>query len=96
MSGRANVLVCDAFVGNVLFKFVESLGLFKDSAGEDSKHKLGGGLIWGVNGIIRKLHGFSRAPHVAVKIQHVKQAVEADLVNAIKSELAAVAEETKI
>jgi len=96
MSGRANVLVCDAFVGNILFKFSESLGLFKDLAGEDSEHDLGGGLIWGVDGIVRKLHGASRAPHVAVKIQQVKQAVEAGLVNAIKSEVAAVLSEIKI
>ena len=89
-SGRANVIVCDAFVGNVLFKFVESTGLFKDSAGADEKHDLGGGLIWGVNGIVRKMHGHSRAPHVAVKINHVKQAVEVDLIGAIKSELAAI------
>ncbi len=89
-SERANVLVCDAFVGNILFKFIESIGLFKDSAGEDSKHDLGGGLIWGIDGIVRKLHGISRAPHVAVKINHVKQAVEADLIAATKSELAAV------
>ena len=90
LSGRANVIVCDAFVGNVLFKLVESIGLFKDSAGADEKHDLGGGLIWGVNGIVRKMHGHSRASHVAVKINHVKQAVEVDLIGAIKSELAAI------
>jgi len=96
MSGRANVLVCDAFVGNILFKFVESLGLFKDSAGRDEKRDLGGGLIWGVNGIVRKLHGSSRAPHVAVKINHVKQAVEVDLIGAIKSELTTIIKEIKL
>lgn len=96
MSGRANVLVCDAFVGNILFKFVESLGLFKDSAGRDEKRDLGGGLIWGVNGIVRKLHGASRAPHVAVKINHVKQAVEVDLIGAIKSELTTIIKEIKL
>lgn len=92
LSGRANVIVCDAFVGNVVFKFVESLGLFKDLAGKDKKQDLGGGLIWGVNGIVRKIHGASRAPHVAVKIHHVKLAVEADLIGAVKSELAAFAQ----
>ena len=96
MSGRANVIVCDAFVGNVVFKFVESLGLFEDSAGRDEKHDLGGGLIWGVNGIVRKIHGASRAPHVAVKINHVKLAVEADLIGAIKSELATFIKEVKL
>ena len=56
---------------------------------------MGGGLIWGVNGIVRKVHGASRAPHVAVKIHHVKQAVEQNLITAVKSELAAVLKEIK-
>jgi glycerol-3-phosphate acyltransferase PlsX len=88
MSERANVLVCDALVGNILFKFVESIGLFHDSAGEAATTDLGGGLIWGVKGIVRKVHGASRAPHVALKVGQVKLAVEADLINAVKSELA--------
>jgi len=89
MSERANVLVCDAFVGNVLFKFSESTGLFEDSAEREEKSDLGGGLVWGVNGVVRKVHGMSRGSHVAVKIQHTRLAVEADVVGAIKSELAA-------
>ncbi len=93
MSGKANVLVCDAFVGNVLFKFLESIGMFHDSAGREKDSDLGGGLIWGVNGIVRKLHGASRAPHVALKIGHAKLAVEADLISAIKSELTRIAQE---
>jgi glycerol-3-phosphate acyltransferase PlsX len=92
MSGGANVLVCDGFTGNVLFKFVESTGLFHDSAGKESDANLGGGLIWGASGIVRKLHGASRAPHVALKIGHVKLAVEADLISAIKTELTNVAQ----
>ena len=95
MSGCANVLVCDAFVGNVLFKFVESIGLFRDSAGEENGADLGGGIIWGVNGLIRKLHGASRAPHVALKIRHAGLAVEADLVGALKSGLASIAQGIK-
>jgi glycerol-3-phosphate acyltransferase PlsX len=96
MSGKANVLVCDGFVGNVLFKFLESVGMFHDLAGREKDSDLGGGLIWGVNGIVRKLHGASRAPHVALKISHVKLAVEADLVSAIKSELSRVATSVKV
>lgn len=95
LSERANVVVCDAFVGNVLFKLVESIGLFEDTAGADEKRDLGGGLIWGVNGIVRKIHGHSRASHVALKISHVKLAVEVDLIGAIKSELAAIMKRTK-
>ena len=96
LSGRANVIVCDAFAGNVLFKFAESLDLFHDSAGTDGKRDLGGGLIWGINGIIRKIHGASKAPHVATKINHVKLAVEADLIGAVKSELVALTNELKV
>jgi glycerol-3-phosphate acyltransferase PlsX len=96
MSGRANVIVCDAFVGNVVFKLIEKLGLFKDSPERDEKSILGGGLILGVNGIVRKIHGASRAPHVAVKIRHTKQAIEADLIGAIKSELATFIKESKV
>jgi glycerol-3-phosphate acyltransferase PlsX len=96
LSGRANVIVCDAFVGNVVFKFVEKLGLFKDSPERDDKSTLGGGLILGVNGIVRKIHGASRAPHVAVKVRHTKQAIEADLIGAIKSELATFITESKV
>ena len=95
MSGCANVLVCDAFVGNVLFKFVESIGLFHDSAGEENGADLGGGVIWGVNGLIRKLHGASRAPHVALKIRHAGLAVEADLVGALKSDLISIMQKIK-
>jgi len=91
MNGQANVLVCDAMVGNVLFKFVESVGLFHDSAGDNASTDLGGGLIWGARGIVRKLHGASRAAHVALKVGQVKLAVEADLINAVTSELASAA-----
>jgi glycerol-3-phosphate acyltransferase PlsX len=95
-SGRANVIVCDAFVGNVVFKLVEKLGLFKDSPDRDDKSILGGGLVLGVNGIVRKIHGASRAPHVALKIRHTKQAIEADLVGGIKSELSRTMKEVKL
>ena len=95
MKGKTNVIVCDGFVGNVLFKFLESIGMFHDLAGLEKDADLGGGLIWGVNGIVRKLHGASRAPHVALKIGHVNLAVEADLIGAIKSEITRVRQEVK-
>ncbi len=88
MSGRANVLVCDAFVGNILFKFAESIGLFKDEPGA-RRQNLGGGLILGVNGIVRKLHGASKAPHVAATVYQAKEAIKADFIGALKSELKA-------
>ena len=86
MRGRANVLVCDAFVGNILFKFVESIGLFKDRPGARGYNQ-GGGLILGVKGIVRKLHGASKAPHVAATIYQAKEAIKSDFIGALKSEL---------
>ncbi len=88
---KANVIVCDAFAGNVVFKLVESLGLFTDDAGATDDRDLGGGVIWGLNGLVRKIHGHSRAPHVAMKVSHVKQAVEMGLIDAVRAELAAIA-----
>jgi glycerol-3-phosphate acyltransferase PlsX len=95
MSGEANVLVCDAFVGNVLFKFVESIGMLHDTAGRENGADLGGGIIWGVNGLVRKLHGASRAEHVALKIHHARLAVQAGLVDTLKSDLHNMEQEIK-
>jgi glycerol-3-phosphate acyltransferase PlsX len=94
MSQKANAIVCDAFVGNVLFKFVESIGLFKDIP-EARGYDQGGGLILGVNGIVRKLHGASKAPHVADTVHQAKAATQIDLIGALKSELSAVIKRTE-
>ena len=50
----------------------------------------GGGPLWGVNGVVCKAHGRSRAPEVAKAIGTAKNMVETDLVGTLKSELAAV------
>jgi len=47
----------------------------------------GGGLLWGVNGIVQLLHGNSRAQQVEKAITRTKQAIEADLVGFLKFEL---------
>lgn len=47
----------------------------------------GGGLLWGVNGVVQLLHGNSRAHQVDKAIIRAKQAIEADLVGFLKSEL---------
>jgi len=113
-SGKANVIVCDGFVGNVLLKFYESLG---DYALDYVKRKLkkypplsgmakllfnslfsvtkisyegeekGGGILWGVDGVVRIAHGACRAPHIACAIASARKAVEADIVGCLKSEL---------
>jgi glycerol-3-phosphate acyltransferase PlsX len=113
-TGQANVVVCDAFVGNTLFKFMEGgaemIGnYFKDKANSYPmlSHLLkgkvkelmaslalpdsaGGGLIWGVDGIVMKMHGHSRAPDVTIKIEQAKMVVERDVVSCLKSELAKI------
>jgi len=115
LSGRANVIVCDGFIGNVILKFYESMGYY---AGEWLKKRLkgfprvgparklfttftsltrviegesiGSGLLWGVNGVVFVMHGGSKAPQIARTIAKAKEAVKADLVTSIKSELAGV------
>lgn len=108
--GRANVIVCDGFTGNVLIKFCEGLG---DSIIERLKVTLGnrlpkeeldaiisdlfalthiadvsgGGMIYGVNGVVWIGHGRSKAAQIAESIHQVKLAVEANLLEEIKLEL---------
>lgn len=118
LSGRANVIVCDGFVGNILIKFGEGgielikgvlrnkinsyplLRLFKkpfkvlssSMFGDNgaSNNSLGDGLIWGVDGIALKIHGASRAPDVAKKIAQAKLVVDMEVIDSLKSELAAI------
>jgi len=123
LSGRANVIVCDGFVGNVLFKFYESLG---DYAVVYAKRKLkrypllgaianvlfnklfpvskisyegeeeGGGVLWGVDGVVRIAHGSSKAPHIAHAITSAKKAFQVDIVGCLRSEIARFKREGKL
>lgn len=111
--GRANVIICDGFMGNVVIKFCEGLGTavaqwIKEKLegrlpeGEiaevvtalkqatNSADTAGGGPLWGVNGVVCKAHGRSKAPEVARAIATAKHMVETDLVGTLKSELAAI------
>lgn len=108
--GRANVIVCDGFVGNVLVKFCESLGvtiaqwlknnleghlaqaetenlITKLISSTNAAQVYGGGPLLGVNGVVIKGHGRSRAPEVAKAIHIAKFAVEIGFVEMLKSEL---------
>jgi glycerol-3-phosphate acyltransferase PlsX len=123
LSGKANVVVCDGFVGNIILKFYESMG---DQAMNYARQKLrkypplrglanllvnrlfpvtkisyegeeeGGGILWGVDGIIRIAHGASQAPHIARGIASARKAVKADIVGCLKSELAKFKQEGKL
>jgi glycerol-3-phosphate acyltransferase PlsX len=115
LSGRANVIVCDGFVGNVLLKFFESIGPYAQvwTEGKLKKHpplralarmlferlfsatkmsgeseKQGGGILWGVDGVVKIAHGASRAPQIANAIESAKEAVKAEVVESLKLELA--------
>jgi glycerol-3-phosphate acyltransferase PlsX len=115
LSGKANVIVCDGFVGNVLLKFYESIGgyaqvwteqklkkypplralarllfksLFPATKISSETEKQGGGILWGVDGVVKIAHGASRAPNIANAIESAKEAVKAGVVENLKSELA--------
>ncbi len=114
LSGKANVIVCDGFVGNVLLKFYESIGghalgwtqnklrrypfagifvkllfnkLFQATRISTETEQGGGGILWGVDGVVRIAHGASRAPHIANAIESAKNAVRAKTTDSLKSEL---------
>jgi len=123
LSGRANVIVCDGFVGNIVIKFYESIGkyainwmerringhplvssiarlsfnkIFPVSKLRYESEAIGGGILWGIDGIVRIAHGASRAPHIAHAIANASNAVETDLVGCLKSELAKLKKEGKM
>ncbi len=123
LSGRANVVVCDGLVGNVLIKFYQSLGnyavdfikrklrkyplsgrivnslftrLFPVARLAYEGEEAGGGILWGVDGVVRITHGACRAPHIAHAIASAKNSVQADVVGYLKSELAKVKAENKL
>jgi len=114
LSGKANVIVCDGFVGNVLLKFYENIGgyakdwterklkkypplgalvkllfngLFPTTKISSETEKRGGGILWGVDGVVRIAHGASRAPNIANAIESAKEAVKAGVIESLKSEL---------
>jgi glycerol-3-phosphate acyltransferase PlsX len=114
LSGKANVIVCDGFVGNVLLKFYESIGghaqvwverklkkypplralirlmfkqLFPATKISTETEKQGGGILWGIDGVVKIAHGASRAPQIANAIESAKEAVKAGVVQNLKSEL---------
>ena len=114
LGGHANVIVCDGFTGNAMFKLIESGGEAIDNYFKEKvkaypmisgllKGKIknlmgtlalpdsaGGGLIWGVNGVVLKMHGHSRAPEVTNKLGQAKLAVERDVVTCLKAELSKI------
>ena len=108
--GKANVVICDGFMGNMLLKFCEGLGdstiawlrtILDKRLSEEEINTItaelfalthtadvhGGGIVYGVNGVVLVGHGRSEAPQVIEAIRQVRQAVEVDLLPELKSEL---------
>jgi len=86
-------------IGGYLMKKVEKYpiigGLLKNRIKKfmvslSSPNTIGGGLIWGVDGIAFKIHGHSRASDVVEKLAQLEVAVRGDVVNCLKSELAKI------
>jgi len=108
--GKANVIVCDGFVGNILVKFCEGLGRIisqwltqelTDNLNPSDVEKvssklyglmspaevMGGGPLWGVDGVVAVAHGSSRAPQIVGTIKQAKLAVESGFVDTLRTEL---------
>ena len=112
LAGKANVIVCDGFVGDVLLKFYESIGdrakvwlmgkypavrslvkYFSDRVLPNTKllyegDEEGGGILWGVNGVVRIAHGASKAEHIVCAINGARKAVLMDTVKSLTREVA--------
>ena len=111
---RADVIVCDGFVGNILMKFSEGLSAAlakqlpklldghlpaeemarlgqKLYALTNVVERVGGGPILGVDGVVVIGHGRSKASTVADAIGMAKMAVDLELVETMRQELARVA-----
>jgi glycerol-3-phosphate acyltransferase PlsX len=115
LTGKANVIVCDGFVGNVVLKFYESIAghalvwteqklknhpplralarllfkrLFPATRISRESERRGGGILWGVDGVVKIAHGASQAPQITNAIESAKEAVKAGVVESLKAELA--------
>jgi len=93
---KADVIVCDGFVGNVLLKALEGMGeifskgkghhqcLFKDSLRWEEH---GGAVLLGVEGIVVVCHGRSSEKALICAISFAKELVKRDILKSIKRAL---------
>jgi glycerol-3-phosphate acyltransferase PlsX len=104
-TGKADVVVCDGFVGNVVMKLTEGLGgviaerLRQQKLDQAAREifeatnvveTYGGGPILGVNGVSVVGHGRAKADAVAKAIGTAKMSVEKGLVAQLNQRLASV------
>ena len=103
--GKAEVVICDGFVGNIVLKLTEGLGRVisdhvREKSGDDvladEVHSMtnqlatyGGGPLLGVNGIAVVGHGAAEASAVATAIKTAKHVFDNDFVAAQQKDLAA-------
>ena len=103
--GKAEVVICDGFVGNIVLKLTEGLGRVisdhvREKSGDDALadevHSMtnqlatyGGGPLLGVNGIAVVGHGAAEASAVATAIKTAKHVFDNDFVAAQQKDLAA-------
>lgn len=102
--GKADVVVCDGFVGNVLLKYTEGLAaaagrhlasrLGADNpaaqaiAGLAAAAEGGGGPLFGVNGVVIAGHGRSGASSIAASVALARLALDRNLVGTMRDDLA--------
>jgi glycerol-3-phosphate acyltransferase PlsX len=102
---KADVVVCDGFVGNVLLKFTEGLAqaagaYLAAQFGADSaavRHisaladmaERGGGPLFGINGVAIVNHGRTGAEGIAGSIALAARCIDAQLVERMRDDLAA-------
>ena len=103
--GKAEVVLCDGFVGNVVLKLTEGLGKaisehVREKSGDteladevfsmtNQLATFGGGPLLGVNGIAVVGHGAAEASGIATAIRTAKHVFDHDFVAAQQKELAA-------
>ena len=105
---KADVIVCDGFVGNILLKYTEGLAhaaaaYLARTLGDDSPAvahirglasaaERGGGPLLGINGAVIAGHGRSSAENIAASIEFARLSIEKDLVGTMRKDLASVTE----
>ena len=103
-ANKADVVVCDGFVGNVLLKFTEGLAaaaarFLASNLGADSPAvrqiaalaeaaERGGGPLFGVNGVAIAGHGRSDAEGIAAAVKLAIMALDQEFVAKMRQDLA--------
>ena len=106
LMGKAEVVVCDGFVGNILLKYTEGLAeaaarhMAAERGDDDPSVRAirslaeaaekAGGPLLGINGVVMVGHGRAPARSVANAIQTSTEFVRSELVATMRSDLEAL------